>query len=128
MLLRADWTDSVPAVRLGDTELPAEHYSVQCSLATVQAGLADGQQTETLLGEKPCKFAFSGRVAGFRCMELLCTLHSAMQAHTAFAFDFCGAAFFGMRITECSCETDQHSKIAVYSITMSGMVTEADPV
>ncbi|HBI85892.1 MAG TPA: hypothetical protein DDX71_06355 [Ruminococcus sp.] len=127
MLLRADWADSRPDVTLGSLILPAEHYSVQCSIAAVQMGLADGAQTEILLGEKPCQFQFSGRTAAFSAMELLVSLRAAMQTHSAFSFDFCGAAFSGMHITGCRCETDQNTKIAAYSITMTGTLTEAQP-
>lgn len=128
MLLRADWSGEIPTVTLGDLILPAEQYGIQCAAATVQAGLADGIQTENVLGEKPCRFTFSGRTAAFDCLPLLCKLRAAMQMQSEFSFTFCGADFSGMRIIACSCETAQNPKIAAFSVTMTGSFSEAvDP-
>ncbi len=116
----------VPALtlHLNTLEVPADDYTVQAEVPVRTTVLCDGRVQYHLLRQTHCTLTVTGRLPGGSGSETCLAMQNAMHAHTAFSFEFAGAAFNGMQITALSRKTAKHRMLTEYTVTLIGSMTE----
>ena len=126
MQMMLDAQNEPLVLTLGEWVIPVDDYELRAETPVRSRTLCNGNVMLYLLKQQHVTLTVSGRAVKCEGEALCRALRDAMSAQTPFSFLFAGGQFADTRITALTYSTKSHRKITDYTVTLTGIMKEAE--